>query len=169
MMLKITLRMENDTMMLTKILGLFLALAMLPAMAATDAEFVDLSGKKVKLSDYRGKWVIVNYWATWCPPCVHEIPELAAFHEAHKDKDAVVLGVNHEDDETTKVKQFVEGYLVGYPVLRSNERLSNRTPFGALKGLPTTYMITPEGELVAARTGMVDQKGLEKFIKDNSN
>lgn len=154
--------------MLSKLLGILLALTMLPALAVTDAEFVDLSGKKVKLSDYRGKWVIVNYWATWCPPCVHEIPELAAFHEAHANKDAVVLGINHEDGDIASVKKFVEGYLVGYPVLRSTERLSNKTPFGALKGLPTTYMITPEGELVAARTGIVDQKSLEKFIKDNS-
>lgn len=154
--------------MLSKILGLLLVLTMMPALAVTDAEFVDLSGKKVKLSDYRGKWVIVNYWATWCPPCVHEIPELAAFHEAHASKDAVVLGINHEDGDIASVKKFVEGYLVGYPVLRSTERLSNKTPFGALKGLPTTYMITPEGELVAARTGIVDQKSLEKFIKDNS-
>jgi thiol-disulfide isomerase/thioredoxin len=145
-----------------------LLLMVVPAFAVTDAEFVDLSGKKVKLSDYRGKWVVVNYWATWCPPCVKEIPELAAFHEAHARKDAVVLGINHQDDDVADVKKFIEGYLVGYPVLRSTERLSNKTPFGALKGLPTTFMITPEGELVAARTGIVDQKSLESFIKENS-
>jgi thiol-disulfide isomerase/thioredoxin len=154
--------------MLRQLCVMLLAFVMMPALAVTDAEFVDLSGKKVQLSDYRGKWVIVNYWATWCPPCVHEIPELAAFHEAHAGKDAVVLGINHEDGDSASIKKFVDGYLVGYPVLRSNEQLSNRTPFGSLKGLPTTFMITPEGELVAARTGIVDQKSLEKFIKDNS-
>ena len=147
--------------MLRQLCVMLLAFVMMPALAVTDAEFVDLSGKKVQLSDYRGKWVIVNYWATWCPPCVHEIPELAAFHEAHASKQEYLnVGLNF--------KKFVDGYLVGYPVLRSNEQLSNRTPFGSLKGLPTTFMITPEGELVAARTGIVDQKSLEKFIKDNS-
>ena len=74
--------------------------------APIDAEFVDLNGKTVKLSDYRGKWVVVNYWATWCPPCVKEIPELVSFHEAHSKKDAVVLGVNHQEDPVAEVKKF---------------------------------------------------------------
>jgi len=136
--------------------------------APIDAEFVDLNGKTVKLSDYRGKWVVVNYWATWCPPCVKEIPELVSFHEAHSKKDAVVLGVNHQEDPIAEVKKFVEDRFVNYPIIRSKGRLGSGTPFGALKGLPTTYMISPDGELLAARTGLVDQAVLEKFIKDNS-
>ena len=63
----------------------------------------DLSGKMRSLEDYRGKWVIVNYWATWCPPCQEEIPDLVDFHDSHKDTDAVVLGVNFEDIGTVKV------------------------------------------------------------------
>lgn len=154
-------------MLLRYVVALFALCVALPVMAM-DAEFVDLSGKKVKLSDYRGKWVVVNYWATWCPPCVKEIPELATFHEAHRDKDAVVLGVNHQDNDPAEVKKFMDGYLATYPILRTEGSLSNRTPFGTLKGLPTTFMITPDGELIAARTGIVDQATLEKFIKDNS-
>jgi hypothetical protein len=78
----------------------------------------------------------------------------------------VVLGINHEDGDVQSVKQFAEGFMVTFPILRSTERLSSRTPFGTLKGLPTTFMVTPEGELVAARTGMIDQKSIEKFIQD---
>lgn len=136
------------------------------AQAATDLHFVDLNGKKVKLSDYKGKWVVVNYWATWCPPCVKEIPELQSFHEAHAAKDAVVLGINQEDGSITEVKQFADSMMVSYPVVRGEGVLSNNTPFGTLRGLPTTFMITPKGELVAARTGMVNQQSLEKFIQD---
>lgn len=150
--------------------GLMIALSLLGASTASamDAEFVDLSGKTVKLSDFRGKWVVVNYWATWCPPCVKEIPELQTFHDAHRLKDAIVLGVNHEETDAASVQKFIEGYLVTYPVVRATGRIGNKTPFGPLKGLPTTFMINPEGELVAAHTGLVDEKSLDKFVKDNS-
>lgn len=141
---------------------------MLPMTAmAQSVSFVDLTGKPVNLSDYKGKWVVVNYWATWCPPCVKEIPELVAFQEAHAaKKDAVVLGVNHQEGDVAAVKQFADDRFVNYPIVRSAGKLSNGTPFGVLRGLPTTYMITPEGEAVAAHTGMVNQAMLEKFIQD---
>jgi thiol-disulfide isomerase/thioredoxin len=150
--------------------GLMIAISLLGASTASamDAEFIDLSGKTVKLSDFRGKWVVVNYWATWCPPCVKEIPELQSFHDAHRLKDAIVLGINHEDNDPASVQKFLEGYMVTYPVVRAAGRIGNKTPFGALKGLPTTFMISPEGELVAAHTGLVDEKSLDKFVKDNS-
>lgn len=135
---------------------------------AKEISFVDLDGKTVNLSDYKGKWVVVNYWATWCPPCVVEIPELVAFHEANKDKNAVVIGVNHQDDPVDHVKAFADERFINYPVVRKPGVLSNGTPFGALKGLPTTYMINPEGEVIAARTGLVDQQLLENFIQQNT-
>lgn len=144
------------------------ALLMTAPVLAIDANFTDLDGKPVQLSQFKGKWVVVNYWATWCPPCVHELPELSAFHEANKQGKAVVLGVNHEEAPVGDVKKFMEGYLVSYPVVRDNGSPSSKTPFGVLRGLPTTFMINPQGELVAARTGMVSQKMLEQFIQDNS-
>ena len=129
-------------------------------------EFVDLDGNVTQLSDYRGKWVIINLWATWCPPCLVEIPDLVLFHEAHKDKDAIVLGVNYETLEAEKVKTFAESQMINYPVVRFTTKVDGKnTPFGQLRGLPTTYMVTPEGKVVAARTGMVDQKMLEEFME----
>ena len=89
-----------------------------------------------KLSDYRGKWVVVNYWATWCPPCLTEIPELVDFHEDHKDKDAVVVGVNFENIGVNGLKQFVDEYFMNYPVLRTKP--GPNSALGPIPGLPPT-------------------------------
>jgi thiol-disulfide isomerase/thioredoxin len=132
----------------------------------SDIEFFDLEGNTVKLSDYQGKWVVVNYWATWCGPCRVEMPELSVFHEAHKDKDAIVLGVNYEETSIKKVNYFLEKNSIQFPVVRPKGGADGRnTAFGPLKGLPTTYIISPQGELVAARSGMIDQNLLESVIK----
>ncbi|GAB6069966.1 redoxin domain-containing protein [Thiomicrorhabdus hydrogeniphila] len=132
----------------------------------SDIEFVDLDGKVSHLSDYKGKWVIVNLWATWCPPCLVEIPDLVMFQEDHKGKDAVVIGVNYEAGDTEKVKNFAKSQMINYPIVRFKHKVDGKTtPFGDLKGLPTTYMVTPKGDIVAARVGMVDQKMLDTFMK----
>lgn len=132
-----------------------------------DVKFVDMDGNESTLADYKGKWVIVNLWATWCPPCLVEIPDLIMFHEKHSKVDAIVLGVNYEDIEPEKVKTFAESQMINYPVVRFEGKPDGRTtPFGPLKGLPTTYMVTPEGKVVAARTGLIDDKMLEEFIRN---
>jgi len=129
-------------------------------------KLTDLDGNESFLSDYKGKWVILNLWATWCPPCLVEIPDLVMFHEAHKDKDAIVIGVNYEDNDPAKVKAFSESQMINYPVVRFEGKPDGTTsPLGTLRGLPTTYMVAPDGTVVAARTGMVDQKMLEEFMK----
>ncbi len=148
--------------------GLLMMVVSCTAWAAPtqDVTFVDLAGKPVKLSDYRGKFVVVNFWATWCPPCLVEIPDLVMFHEAHAGKDAVVIGVNYEDIPVEKVKAFAESQMINYPIVRLQGPIDGRnTPFGPLKGLPTTFMVDPQGRVVARHTGMVDQQGLENFMK----
>ena len=131
---------------------------------AEPAEFTltDTQGKAHKLSDYRGKWVVVNYWATWCPPCLTEIPELVDFHEEHKDKDAVVLGVNFEDIGLNGLKQFTEEYFINYPVLHTKPAPSS--DLGPIPGLPTTYLVSPSGEVVARQVGPVTAKLITDFI-----
>ena len=123
----------------------------------------DINGKEHKLSDYRGKWVFVNYWATWCPPCLDEIPELVEFHDKHADKEAVVLGVNYENVNDKYLKQFAEEFFISYPILKAN--LNRTPPFGRIRGLPTTFVISPEGKLVDTRIGGVDLQWLEERIK----
>jgi thiol-disulfide isomerase/thioredoxin len=145
-------------------------LLLLPAMVyAAGIEFssTDLNGKVHRLSDYKGKWVIVNYWATWCPPCLDEIPELVEFHDKHSERDAVVLGVNYESIDDDYLKTFIEEFFVSYPILRAD--LNRAPPFGRLYGLPTTFVVSPDGKLVETRTGSVDMKWLEAVVKSNDS
>ena len=121
----------------------------------------DVDGRKHSLSDYRGKWVVVNYWATWCPPCREEMPELIHFHENHKNKDAVVLGINMEETSRERLLRFMEDYLVTYPILRSEPDMA---ALGPVSGLPTTYLVSPEGVIVAQQVGPVTEQDIESFL-----
>lgn len=147
-----------------KIHFLFL-LALVPATAfagPVDFSLPDLDGQEVKLSEFRGKWVVVNYWATWCPPCIEEIPELELFHNQNKNENAVVLGVNMESIDLELLKDFVADQFISYPVLHT--RPASRSALGAIPGLPTSYLVSPDGKVVARQVGTVSKEMLERFI-----
>jgi len=143
-----------------------LAWLLLGSVLADPVDFVlpDLDGREHRLADYRGKWVLVNYWATWCPPCLDELPELEVFYSNHKDKDAVVIGVNMETIGTEELREFLDEQFISYPILRTPPRRS--TELGPIPGMPTSYLISPAGELVARRVGPVTAKAMEAFIED---
>lgn len=146
--------------------GLLLSLLLLTGVAVANPDFtlLDIHGKQHRLSDYRGKWVVINYWATWCPPCMEEIPELVDFHDRHKDRDAVVLGVNMEQLAPDRLRQFVEENFVSYPVLPGSPSMDT---VGPIQGLPTTYLVGPDGRLVARQVGGVTAAGIEAFINNS--
>jgi thiol-disulfide isomerase/thioredoxin len=122
----------------------------------------DVYGNKANLSSFRGKWVVVNYWATWCPPCIVEMPELQAFHDAHADGDAIVIGINTELIGKQQLLNFLDDYFITYPVFVSKP--TQKSELGLIPGLPTTFLVSPDGEVVARQIGPVTREMIEQFI-----
>lgn len=123
----------------------------------------DLDGKLRSFEQYRGKWVIVNYWATWCGTCRLELPDLVDFHQRNKERDAMVVGINFEEISASELKAFVSENAMPFPVLRSEP--IPVTPLGPVPALPTTYIIDPNGKVVAGEVGLVSVKQLEAYIE----
>jgi thiol-disulfide isomerase/thioredoxin len=149
------------------VFGLCLALVFAQhSQAADTADFSlpDMEGKQHKLSDYRGKWVLVNYWATWCPPCRKELPELEIFHTGSEGR-AVVLGVNMEEIDLEPLNAFVEDQFLSFPILLAGAQPEPQDRIGPVPGLPTSYLISPEGKVVAKQTGPVTAEAIQKFIE----
>ena len=140
--------------------GLVLMLAAAWVQAA-DFQVTDTDGKSHRLSDYKGKWVLVNYWATWCPPCLEEIPDLIALH-GKKSNNLVVIGVAMDYKNAEQVTDFAEGLLVDYPIVLGNAQVVSQ--IGPVQGLPTTYLYNPEGKMVAQQVGLITREAVESYI-----
>ncbi len=112
---------------------------------APDFVLKDSNGASVKLSDYKGKIVLLNFWATWCGPCAMEIPWFIEFEQQYKAQGFAVLGVSMDDDGWTAVKPYIAEKKVNYRVLLGNDSVS--TLYGGLDALPTTYILDREGKI----------------------
>lgn len=140
---------------------------MLSAGIASAESFVfkDMQGHEQRLQDYRGKWVLVNFWATWCPPCLEEIPDLIALYEAHKNKDMVIIGVAL-DSTRESVVEFVAKKKITYPVVFGDYDLAAQV--GEVEALPTSYLYDPTGKLVSYQQGMVTRSSVETYVKSKT-
>jgi thiol-disulfide isomerase/thioredoxin len=126
-----------------------------------DFALQQLGGGEVSLSDYRGQWVVVNYWATWCTPCLKEIPELSELNRERSD--LTVLGLAFEDLEDSDFDGFLEDFDVSYPILKVDV-YQPPEPFGAPRVLPTTIILDKEGRAVKAFLGPVTRAAIEQYI-----
>lgn len=143
------------------LLMLWLMFASLTGMAE-NFSFQDTQGKTHTLAGLRGKWVLVNFWATWCPPCLEEIPDLVTLHDKHKDKDLVVIGVAMDYKNPKEVIRFADDYFISYPVVLGNRKLAAQV--GPTDGLPSSYLYNPQGKLVARQVGALTGKAVERYI-----
>jgi peroxiredoxin len=129
---------------------------------APDFALKDVTGKTVKLSDYRGKVVLLNFWATWCEPCQIEIPWFIEFQKSYKDRDFAVLGISMDDDGWDSVKPYLEQRKINYRVVIATEDLSGK--YGGIENLPTTFVIDRQGRIAAAHVGLVSKSRYQNDI-----
>lgn len=144
-----------------------LAWLMLFALNAAAADFTlkDTQGRIHHLTDYRGKWVLVNFWATWCAPCLDELPDLAALYKAHKGADLVVIGVAMEYPSAQVVLDFLKTQPLPYPVVLGDYKIAKQ--IGPVAALPTSYLFDQTGKLVSSQSGPVTRASVEAFIRSS--
>ena len=146
------------------LLALLLALSGALVAAELDFELPGLDGELHRLSDYRGEWVVVNYWATWCAPCRKEIPDLSQLHDS--EAEITVLGLAFEDTEIDAFERFLQSYPASYPILLVDV-YDPPEAFGAPRALPTTHLVNGQGESVHTWIGPVTGDMIREWIADN--
>jgi len=124
----------------------------------------DMNGKDVRLSDYKGKVILLDFWATWCGPCKVEIPWFVEFQQKYAAKGLQVIGVS-VDDTVDKLKPYVAQFKMNYPVLQGLNHDDVQDAYGPMWGIPVTALISRDGKICAKHTGMSSKPSFENEIK----
>lgn len=129
---------------------------------APEWELKDTEGKVVKSSDFAGKVVILDFWATWCPPCKAEIPGFIELQKKYGEKGLVVVGVSLDEQGPAVVKPFMQQFGMNYPVVMGDEKITQ--DFGGVAAIPTTFIIDKNGNIAAKHVGYAPKETFEKEI-----
>lgn len=130
---------------------------------APDFNLISLNNNEIKLSNYKDKIIILDFWATWCPPCRAEIPHFIELYKKYKEQGLMIIGVA-TSDEKYKVKEFVKNFKINYPVVMADEKILQN--FGDIRGLPTTFIIDKEGNIREKFVGYRPKEVFEEiFLK----
>lgn len=131
---------------------------------APDFSLKSVDGKTVKLSDFKGKIVIIDFWATWCPPCRRGIPDLVAIQNEFKDK-VVIVGISLDREKTIKdVPGFVKDYGINYPIVYGDEKVV--TSYGGIQSIPTSFIVDKKGNVADMHVGLVSKETYTNKIKE---
>jgi thiol-disulfide isomerase/thioredoxin len=135
------------------------AMSVLPVSASTSFEMTDTAGRTHTLNHYQGKWVLVNLWATWCAPCLNEMPELESLGKARKD--IVIIGLAVDGQNARRITEFARQLQITYPVVAGSPEMAK--PFKP-RGYPSTYLFDPMGRQAFVKEGPVTRAEIESLL-----
>ncbi len=130
---------------------------------APDFTLPDLEGNSLTLSDFKGRVIILNFWATWCPPCRKEIPDFIELYEKYKDEGLLIIGVSLDRGDSRTVKQFSKNYKINYPIVLGNVNVTQ--DYGGIRGIPTTFVIDRKGNIKKKYVGYRSRAIFEEAVK----
>lgn len=136
------------------------------AKPSLDFTLRNTSGLMISSASFKGKIVVLNFWATWCPPCVGEIPYLVALQKKYEKQGVQVVGISVDDDHSG-VPAFVKKHRMGYPVLYSSPAVQKA--FGGIQSIPTTFIMDRNFKVLETLVGYHDLEGFEKALKPYLN
>ena len=143
------------------------AILMLYTTSHADVMLRDTQGISTSFSSLKGKWVVINYWASWCPTCMDEIPEFNRFFQKHQHDKVALFGVNYDALPLTQQNKLIKQFKIAYPSLLSDP--SEQLELGDIRAIPATFIFNPQGKLVAKLFGGQSAESLDKAIEKNKN
>lgn len=153
--------------MFAKLKPVLLILFLVSLAACSRTDFTDAQGNGFQWADFQDRWLVVNYWAEWCKPCLEEIPELNNLYHARSDEDTSVLGINFDELDLVELQRQVQALNVEFPVLHSDpeKKLAYLQP----EVLPTTYIFDKQGQLMHKLVGPQTQASIERLLQQGNS